>query len=166
VYDTDFLYEGQIDMNSNSDSEVQTTTRAIGERLRAARRARGLSLSQLAALTDGALSKSRISNYEQGLRRLPVEVARTLANALGTISAVELLFLENDCPNLQPDEQQLLQLLRSSAPETRERILKAAILAAAQSPIQPPAESPDQPAAQSSAQPPSDSSVESPDQSE
>ena len=42
---------------------------SISARLRAARQARGVSLSQLSALTDGALSKSRISNYEQGLRR-------------------------------------------------------------------------------------------------
>jgi len=42
-----------------------------------------LSLSQLAALTDGLYSKSRISNYEQGLRRPSIEAARTLAAALG-----------------------------------------------------------------------------------
>jgi len=39
-------------------------SREIGERLRMARTAHGLSLSQLSALTDGALLKSRISNFE------------------------------------------------------------------------------------------------------
>ena len=45
-------------------------TREIGERLRYARHSKGLSLGQLSALTGGALSKSRISNYELGIRRI------------------------------------------------------------------------------------------------
>lgn len=115
----------------NNIPDPHAAARAIGERLRRARQARGLSLSQLAALTEGALSKSRISNYEQGLRRLPVEVARTLATALGNVSAVELLLLENDCPGMQADEARLLDLLRSAAPAARERILEAAAQAVA-----------------------------------
>jgi hypothetical protein len=44
----------------------QAVTPAMGERLRASRRARSLSLSLLSGLTAGLLSKSRISNDEQG----------------------------------------------------------------------------------------------------
>jgi transcriptional regulator with XRE-family HTH domain len=71
-------------------------TKAIGERLRAARHARGLSLSALAALTDGLYSKSRISNYEQGLRRLNSEGAEVLAAALGNVTAAQLLGLDEE----------------------------------------------------------------------
>lgn len=70
--------------------------KAIGERLRAARHARGLSLSALAALTDGLYSKSRISNYEQGLRRLNNEGAEVLAAALGNVTAAQLLGLDEE----------------------------------------------------------------------
>jgi DNA-binding transcriptional regulator YiaG len=56
-------------------------------RLRAARKAMGLSLSQLADLTGGSYSKSRISNYEQGIRRMPPAAAQALAKALGNVSA-------------------------------------------------------------------------------
>ncbi|NBC15057.1 MAG: helix-turn-helix domain-containing protein, partial [Gammaproteobacteria bacterium] len=76
-----------------ADSERELT-REIGQRVRAARHERGLSLAQLAALTDGLYSKSRISNYEQGLRRPSIEAARTLADALVIVSAAQLLGVE------------------------------------------------------------------------
>lgn len=50
---------------------------AIGLRLRTEHQRRRLSLSQLAARTDDTLSKSRISNYEQGIRRLGLEGRRS-----------------------------------------------------------------------------------------
>jgi transcriptional regulator with XRE-family HTH domain len=83
----------------------------IGSRLRAARKALGLSLTDLAARTGGALTKSRISNYEQGLRRMGVEEARMLATALGTVSAAYLLCLE-DSGFLVEEEQRLLERYR------------------------------------------------------
>lgn len=55
---------------------------SMGERLGQARRRAGLPLSHLSVLTDYRLSKSRISNYEQGIRRLPVDVAQILAPIL------------------------------------------------------------------------------------
>ncbi|MGB5832676.1 MAG: helix-turn-helix transcriptional regulator [Thiohalocapsa sp.] len=115
-------------MNKNSDTLA--SARATGMRLRDAREARGLSLSQLAGLTGDRLSKSRISNYEQGLRRLPVDVSRTLAAALGNVSAVELLCMEQDCPGAQGDEAQLLRRFREADPTARRRILEAAGLSA------------------------------------
>ena len=75
--------------------DEQNLTTKIGLRLRAARKAQKLSLQKLADVTGGVLSKSRISNYEQGLRRPGIEEARILAKALGTVSATYLLCLED-----------------------------------------------------------------------
>jgi transcriptional regulator with XRE-family HTH domain len=50
--------------------EGQALTTKIGSRLREARKEQKLSLAALSAKTGDVLSKSRISNYEQGLRRL------------------------------------------------------------------------------------------------
>ena len=66
--------------------ETDLTTK-IGLRLRAARNAQKIALAELSDRTGGALSKSRISNYEQGLRRMGLEDARMFADALGTVSA-------------------------------------------------------------------------------
>lgn len=71
-------------------------TRQIGQRLRAERHALGLSLSQVSERTGATLSKSRISNYEQGIRRMGLEEARLLAEALGTVSPMYLLCLEDE----------------------------------------------------------------------
>jgi transcriptional regulator with XRE-family HTH domain len=68
----------------------------MGHRLREARKKRGWSLSQLSAETRDVLSKSRISNYEQGTRRPGVEQAEVLALALGTVSASYLLDLDEE----------------------------------------------------------------------
>ena len=71
-------------------------TNQIGERLRAERKAQNLSLSDLAERTNGQLSKSRISNYEQGIRRMGLEESRILSEALGTVSPMYLLCLEDE----------------------------------------------------------------------
>ena len=71
-------------------------TRQIGERLRAERKAQGLSLSDFSERTNGILSKSRISNYEQGIRRMGLEESRILSEALGTVSPMYLLCLEDE----------------------------------------------------------------------
>jgi transcriptional regulator with XRE-family HTH domain len=88
-------------------------TREIGERLRYARHSKGLSLGQLSALTGDALSKSRISNYELGIRRMSVEAARLLADALGTCTPAFLLCVE-DPMNLTADEIDLIQKYRAT----------------------------------------------------
>lgn len=95
-----------------SDDEI-SLTREIGERLRYTRTCAGLSLSQLSELTGGTLSKSRISNYEQGLRRLSIEAARGLAEALGNVTPAYLMCLD-DPMNLSADEIDLLKTYRAT----------------------------------------------------
>lgn len=72
-----------------------TRTFQIGERIRTARELCGLSHEALATLTDGAISASRLANYESGLRRPGIEEAEALGKALGGVSAAWLLDLEN-----------------------------------------------------------------------
>lgn len=109
-----------------TESELELT-REIGRRLRAARHARGLSLAELAALTDGLYSKSRISNYEQGLRRPSVEGAQTLAEALGNVSAVHLLCLEDgEATAMSAEEMRLLDAFRRADADWQRRVLDCA----------------------------------------
>jgi transcriptional regulator with XRE-family HTH domain len=100
-------------------------SKSIGERLRAARHARGISLQALSDLTGGTLSKSRISNYEQGIRRLSVEAARVLAEALGTVSPAYLLCVD-DGETKSPEEMQLLQRYRAADAGGKTAIMAAA----------------------------------------
>jgi transcriptional regulator with XRE-family HTH domain len=88
-------------------------TKEIALRLRYVRESRGLSLAALSDLTGGELSKSRISNYEQGIRRMSIEVARMLADAFGTVSAAYLLCLD-DPMHLTPDEIELIRKYRDT----------------------------------------------------
>jgi transcriptional regulator with XRE-family HTH domain len=99
-------------------------TRKIGQRLRAARQSRGLSLSELSNLT-GVLSKSRISNYEQGIRRMGLEEARQLATALVSVTPTYLLCLEDTDP-LSNEERVLVERYRQADSRGRETILKVA----------------------------------------
>ena len=109
-----------------TDAELELT-REIGQRLRAARHERGLSLAEFSALTDGLDSKSRISNYEQGLRRPSIEAARTLADALVIVSAAQLLGVEGGEDNaLSPGEMRLLDAFRRVDADWRCRLLDIA----------------------------------------
>jgi len=99
-------------------------TRRIGERLRQARHDQGLSLSELAERT-GCYSKSRISNYEQGLRRMGLEEALVLSAALGHVSATYLLCLD-DTPPLTPDEAELIARYRGTDEAGRARLRELA----------------------------------------
>lgn len=99
-------------------------TRRIGERLRQARHDQGLSLSELAERT-GCYSKSRISNYEQGLRRMGLEEALVLSEALGHVSATYLLCLD-DTPPLTPEESDLLARYRATDDAGRAQIKELA----------------------------------------
>jgi transcriptional regulator with XRE-family HTH domain len=76
-----------------------TRNQQIGERIRTAREHYNLSHKALAALTDGAISASRLANYESGLRRPGIEEAEALARALGDVSAAWLLTLEDGSPS-------------------------------------------------------------------
>lgn len=99
-------------------------TKKIGKRLREARQAQRLSLAELAART-GSLSKSRISNYEQGIRRMGLEEAAELSQALGTVSASHLLCLDNDSV-LSDAERRLLEHYRSADERGQDTILRVA----------------------------------------
>ena len=67
----------------------------IGQRLASTRIRHGWSIEELALHTNGIISKSRISNFEAGLRRPDIEIAEILATAFGDVSAAWLLTLEN-----------------------------------------------------------------------
>jgi transcriptional regulator with XRE-family HTH domain len=99
-------------------------TEKIGQRLRTARQAQKLSLAALADRTS-SLSKSRISNYEQGIRRMGLEEARELAAALGTVSATYLLCLEDES-SMSDSERVLLNLYRAADGRGKETILRIA----------------------------------------
>jgi len=102
----------------------QHINQTIAQRLRAARVAQGLSLAQLSERTAGALSKSRIGNYEQGIRRMGIEQAITLAKALGTVSAAHLLAIDEEELVLSPEEQRLLAAFRAADAAGRARLLE------------------------------------------
>ena len=105
--------------------EAQDLTSKIGLRLREARHAEKLSLGALSDRTGGALSRSRISNYEQGIRRLGLEEARMLARALGTVSATYLLCLDDE-GFLSEQELELLRCFRGTDERGRETVLGVA----------------------------------------
>ena len=102
-----------------------TLTQEIGERLRYARLCKRLSLGQLSGLTGGALSESRISNYELGTRRMSVEAARLLADALGTCTPAFLLCVD-DHLTLTADEFDLIQSYRQTDAKGRALVRKKA----------------------------------------
>ncbi len=99
-------------------------TKRIGQRLRSARHEQKLSLSDLSSRTN-SLSKSRISNYEQGIRRMGLEEAQELAVALGTVTPTYLLCLDDKDP-LSPDERQLVEFFRQTDDRGRKTILELA----------------------------------------
>jgi transcriptional regulator with XRE-family HTH domain len=112
-------------MNTTVDYAVEMDlTKKIGQRLRAARQAQGLSLSELSART-GSLSKSRISNYEQGIRRMGLEEAQELALALGSVTPTYLLCLDDTDP-LSEAERALVERFRLADERGRETILRIA----------------------------------------
>jgi len=102
----------------SSDLSGSTLTRAIGRRLALTRQSRGLTLAQLAARTKGACSKSQISNYERGIRRISVESAWALAAALGDITPAWLLYVD-DGPS--PANEELPEAAPPSSRATRGR---------------------------------------------
>lgn len=109
-----------------NDAELELT-REIGRRIRTARLARGLSLNELSALTDKLYSKSRISNYEQGIRRLSVEGAQALAAALANVSPAYLLCVDSEAGlALSGDELRLLEAFRRTDTDGRRRVLDCA----------------------------------------
>lgn len=106
-----------------TDSSADLTQR-IGNRLREARHEQKLSLSELAERT-GCYSKSRISNYEQGLRRMGLEESMVLAAALGTVTPNWLLCLD-DTPPPPVEEVELIARYRAADDQGRSRLRELA----------------------------------------
>jgi transcriptional regulator with XRE-family HTH domain len=77
-----------------------------GRRIKTAREEARLSLAELSAATNGLLSKSRIGNYEQGIRMPGPAEANILASALKS-DAAYLMCLQQDL------SKQELELIRS-----------------------------------------------------
>ncbi len=67
----------------------------IGQRLAATRKRHGWTIQELSDHTNGAISRSRLANFEAGLRRPDIEVVEILADTFGDVSAAWLLTLEN-----------------------------------------------------------------------
>lgn len=101
-------------------------TKRIGQRLRAARHAQRLSLAELSSRTR-SLSKSRISNYEQGIRRMGIEEAQELAWALGNVTPAYLLCLDDLGP-FSDQELELIRHFRRTDERGREMLLALARL--------------------------------------
>ena len=101
-----------------------TLNKKIGHRLRSARTGQKLSLAELAARTK-TLSKSRISNYEQGIRRMGIEEAQELAEALEGMTPSYLLCLD-ETSALSPEEWQLVERYRRTDERGRGTILRVA----------------------------------------
>ena len=106
--------------------------REIGKRLRAARRAvgvSGISLQELSNRTSGVLSPSRISNYEQGLRLLKPRDAQILGKALNADPAY-LMCLEGG--EMLPEEVEFLHNWRAlPEKDRRDYARRIAVLALA-----------------------------------
>jgi transcriptional regulator with XRE-family HTH domain len=83
-----------------------------GRRLRAARKAKNLTLAQLSVKVGGLLSPSRISNYEQGTRKLGPQEALALAPHLG-VEPSHLLCVDVEEGDLTSQEQELLRNFRA-----------------------------------------------------
>lgn len=115
-----------------SETKKDELAIAIGLRLRAERHRLKLSLSRLSARTGDTLSKSRISNYEQGIRRIGLEGAVILGRALGDVSPAYLLGLDDSDP-LSSAEHRLLALFRESKPRGKTLIISTAETEAARS---------------------------------
>ena len=99
-------------------------TKRIGQRLRSARHEQKLSLADLSARTN-SLSKSRISNYEQGIRRMGLEEAHELSVALGTVTPTYLLCLDDRGP-LSDRELELIDHFRRTDERGRDTLLNLA----------------------------------------
>lgn len=99
----------------------------IAERLRYARTCAKLTVAQLAERTNGAISASTLGKCEQGNRRLGIEEARILANALGTVTPAFLLCVE-PLMSLAPDEIDLLGMYRATDACGRVRIRETAMM--------------------------------------
>jgi len=104
------------------EAEFAQLSARIGQRLRTERMRRGWSLNDLSKRTQNQFSKSRISNYEQGIRRMGLEAACQLAEAFGDVSPAWLLMLDDFGP-LSAEERRLVESFRAMDEAGRQRVL-------------------------------------------
>ncbi|BAQ84188.1 putative transcriptional regulator [uncultured Mediterranean phage uvMED] len=106
---------------------MSNTKKITAERLQKARINAGYSLTGLSKAVDGKLIPSRISNYEQGIRAMSVEVGLLLSEALG-ISATYLLGLDHKpddaFDSLSDDQKQLFRLLNKVQQQSQDDLLQ------------------------------------------
>jgi transcriptional regulator with XRE-family HTH domain len=105
-------------MKTNKELTIQ-----IGERLRAERNRHNLSRSELCELAGGEVSKSRIRDFEKGIRRMGLESAVSLAQALGDVTPAYLLCLDDSGP-FSEDERTLVLNYRLADDMGRSTLLK------------------------------------------
>lgn len=82
--------------------EDMTTKEESGARIKRIREKRDLTLQQVSDATGGAISVSRLSNFEQGTRMMSVDAAKAIAPVLGTTP--EYLLTLTD---IEPDPQEV-----------------------------------------------------------
>ncbi|MGF1617763.1 MAG: helix-turn-helix domain-containing protein [Acidimicrobiia bacterium] len=90
---------------------VDKFSAALGSRLRAARRQKGWSLSDVESLTDGEFKASVVGAYERGERAISVQRLVRVADIYG-MSAPDLLPM-----SVAPEYSQVIDLDRISAGE-------------------------------------------------
>ena len=95
----------------------------IGDRLKKRRTSLGMSLKELSDSSGGVYSPSRIGNYEQGIRMLPLEVADALAIPLECTATFLLCYDENETiSKMSPAQQELLNAYISAPPTLQEGV--------------------------------------------
>jgi transcriptional regulator with XRE-family HTH domain len=94
-------------VSNNADMNLKEK---IGVRLKVRRTFKGMSLKELSDASGALYSPSRIGNYEQGIRMLPLEVANALAIPLGCSATYLLCYDENETiSKMSPAQQELLK---------------------------------------------------------
>ncbi len=120
---------------------VDKFSAALGGRLRAARRQRGWSLSDVESITEGEFKASVVGAYERGERAISVQrlvrVAELYSMApadllpntkLGTTAVIDLDRLSADSGDLAQKYVAAIHLLRSESPSPEIRSSDQAIL--------------------------------------
>src|SRR6185312_12076997 len=97
--------------------------RAIGGRVRQARRRVGMSLDDLASAIRS--EPATLSRYESAKRPFPIETLERIADALH-VSVFELIGSSPPSPSrdLAPDEEKLLRIYRAMRPSLRKVCLR------------------------------------------
>jgi len=75
----------------------------MGRRLRDKRNSKGMSLKALSDASGGLYSASRLGNYEQGTRELPVKCAQTMAVTLNCSASYLLCIIDKDLTREQEE---------------------------------------------------------------